>query len=493
MLKQISTVWKLSAGLVLVLAAALASLEYLHYLEAGGGTYRLGRVLLLVVVAGGAGSGLTWLIVETFVKRPARDLVDGMNRLAEKELEFRLAEDDRAEFGSIAASFNDMASMLSASLTELRKNQDYVRSIMESSADIIITVNPAGLIQTINAGAQNTLGYERSEVVGKPIDMLFADPRERTVAIEKLKYTDSVVSYQTQFLTRNGEARDVLLSLSRLRNAAGAIIGTVGIAKDVTEEKRLQAKLVQSQRFAAIGEVFTGIQHSMKNMLNACTGGAYMVRTGLAKDNHKMLVEGWAMVQEGITRMTDMSKDMLKYVSEWKPRSGRINLTEPLSDVYNVIKQTAKDKGVGFRMELAPDLPEIAGDSKMLHTAIMDIASNALDACLWKLYDDTEVPEVVMRTRLAEDGTEAIIEISDNGCGMTEDVKANIFTPFFSTKSKAGTGLGLAITSRIIGVHGGHIDVESQPNRGATFRIRLAVDGTTKDKEAPDGQEGTGS
>ncbi len=493
MVKQISTVWKLGAALVVVLVLAVASLEYLHSLDTAPGAYQFGRMLSVVLIAGGVGCGLVWLIVRVFVKRPIQDLVDGMNRLAEKEFEFRLEEDDDSEFGAIAESFNDMASMLSASLTELRKNLDYVRSILDSSADIIITVNPSGLIQTINSGAEKALGYGRREVVGQPIDILFVDPRERTVAIDKLKYTDSVVNYETRFHTRTGEVRDVLLTLSRLRNAAGAVIGTIGISKDITEEKRLQAKLIQSQRFAAIGEVFTGIQHSMKNMLNACTGGAYMVRTGLAKDNRKMLEDGWEMVQEGIMRMTDMSQNMLKYVKEWKPKSGRIDLAEPLSDVYNVIKQTAKDKGVGFRLDVAADLPEVVGDARMLHTAVMDIASNALDACLWKVYDETEVPEVVMRAYLEDGGHEAVIEIKDNGCGMTEEVKANIFTPFFSTKSKAGTGLGLAITSRIIGVHGGQIEVESQPNQGATFRIKLAVDGTTTNKEGLDGQESTGS
>ncbi len=493
MLKQISTFWKLSAAAVIVLALALVSLEVLHSSDTPTGSLGVWKVLVVLLIASGVTCGLIWLILKVSVRRPIEDLVDGMNRLAEKEYEYRLEEDDSAEFGAIAESFNDMASMLSASLTELRKNQDYVRSILDSSGDIIITVNPSGLIQTINSGAEYALGYERQSVIGKPIDILFADPRERTAAIDKLKYTDSVVNYETRFHTRTGDVRDVLLTLSRLRNSAGAVIGTIGISKDITEEKRLQEKLILSQRFAAIGEVFTGIQHSMKNMLNACTGGAYMVRTGLAKDNRTMLEEGWGMVQEGITKMTGMSKDMLQFVKEWKPKSGRVDLAAPLSDIYGVIKQTAKDKGVAFRLDLAPDLPEVVGDPEMLHTAVMDIASNALDACLWKVYGESEAPEVVMKTYLGNGGREAVIEIRDNGCGMTAEVKKNIFTPFFSTKSKAGTGLGLAITSRIIGVHGGQIDVESQPDQGATFRIRLAVDGTNIDKEYPDGQESTSS
>jgi signal transduction histidine kinase len=249
---------------------------------------------------------------------------------------------------------------------------------------------------------------------------------------------------------------------------------------------------MQSERFIAIGQVFTGIQHSMKNMLNACKGGAYMVRTGLKMDDQKMLEEGWAIVEEGITRMTDMSMDMLKYVKEWKPKFDSVDLGQVLAGIDRVFKQTAKDRGVKFRLEEPSQPISVSCDSRMIHSALMDIVSNALDACLWKDYDEDESPYINVRARVAEDGKNAVIEIEDNGCGMTEEVISNIFTPFFSTKSKAGTGLGLSITARMIDVHGGKIDVESQPDQGATFRIMLPVKGISKLKEKIDGEKSFG-
>jgi signal transduction histidine kinase len=231
----------------------------------------------------------------------------------------------------------------------------------------------------------------------------------------------------------------------------------------------------------------------MKNMLNACKGGAYMVKTGLATDNRKMLTEGWDMVHEGICRLTDMSTDMLKYVKEWIPRSERIDLTDTLQDIYRVVRQTAADKGVRLQLDVSAGLPAILCDIKMIHSAMMDIVSNAVDACLWKDYRDSEIPQIFMRARVPDGGRKLVIEVEDNGIGMTDDVKANIFTPFFSTKSKAGTGLGLSLVSRMIGVHGGKIDVESEPDRGTTFRIALPIDGPEADKEHMDGQEDPGS
>jgi PAS domain S-box-containing protein len=387
-----------------------------------------------------------------------------------------------------------MASMLSAFLVELNKTRDYLQSVLESSADIIITVNPSGNIQTINAGAEKVLGYNRLEVIGKHVEMFFADPKDRDLAIAQLEYSDDVVNYETRFITKAGEARDVLLTISRLRNPTGEIIGTIGISKDITQEKRLQNQLIQSQRLAAIGEVFTGIQHSMKNMLNACKGGSYMVRTGLAKDNRKMLEEGWEIVQEGIARMTDMSTDMLKYVKEWRPRFEKVDPAQTLSEIYRVIKQTAKNRGVEIRLNLPRELPSLKCDARMIYSAVMDIVSNAIDACLWKDYSDVkETPEIIIGARENSEKQELIIEIKDNGCGMTEEVKKNIFTPFFSTKSKAGTGLGLSITSRMIDVHDGRIDVESESDKGTVFHIALPLDTTSKGEENIDGEKSSDS
>jgi len=468
MLKRLQNFWMICVALNVVLLLILFSILYFYKMQ------NLFITICLVLIFVTISFIINWRVSNHYIGKPFIKLLYGMNKLADKDTNFRLEEEDEDDIDSPAYSFNEMASMLSSSLTELEKSRDYLRGILESSADIIITINPAGTIRTINMGVTNVLGYRRRDVIGKPIDILLADPNDKQIAAERLKLSDNVVNYETKFLTKDGKLRNILLTLTQLRNSSGDVIGTICFSKDITKEKRLQKKLMQSERFAAIGEVFTGLQHSMKNMLNACKGGSYMVRTGLAKDNRVMLEEGWEMVQEGINRLTDMSSDMLRYVKEWKPRSEIVNVSDMLSDIYGVIKQTAQDKGVKFSLENTVDLPNVNGDTKMIHSAVMDIVSNALDACLWKDYDNNEQPAVKMKAySVGQDNL--VIEIQDNGCGMTDDIKRNIFHPFFSTKSKAGTGLGLAITSRMINSHNGKIDVESQLNVGTTFKIVLPL------------------
>ena len=488
MLKRIPIFWRLSFAFFAIILLVLA----LCSLFDRCGEALLGEIQFIIItifVSLILSCGASWVIVRSLIKQPIQKLARSMNRLTEDDSDVYLGEDEKDEFSLLISSFNEMASKLAKSQKELRNNKDFLEGILESTADIIITVNPDGKILTVNSGAEKTLGYSRTEVISKPIEMFFANPRDRQHALAQLEILDNVVNFKTKFVKKDGQIRDVLLTISRLRNRAGEIIATIGISKDITREKQLQTQLIQSQRFAAIGQVFTGLQHSMKNMLNACKGGAYMIRLGLRKDDRKMFEEGWEITSEGIDRLTDMSLDMLKYVKEWKPNLKRVDLSKTLSEIHRLIEKTAKDRGVNCKIRLLPDLPGVECDARMIHTAVMDITSNALDACDWKDYPENESPEVIIGAFADEYDQEFVIEIEDNGCGMTEEVKANIFTPFFSTKSKIGTGLGLSITSRMIEIHDGRINVESVPDIGTRFRIVLPINCLNGIKEKTNGEK----
>lgn len=430
--------------------------------------------VLIAVVLGTLG---TWLMVGRILDRPINNMIKGMRKIAGGDLGFRFSVRRKDEFSTVGDSFNEMTARLQSLLTELQETKDYLEGIVESSADIIITVDPDGLIRTFNSGAESVLDYERSEVIGKRIEMLFADPQQRDQAIERLKRSDHVINFETRFLTRDGEARDVLMTLSRLRNPEGESIGTFGISKDLTSEKKLQRQLIQSERFSAIGQSFTGLQHTMKNMLNALKGGSYLVKTGIKKDDQEMLADGWGMVEEGITSITELSKDMLKYIKHWEPTLDWIAVGDIIEKIDSVVHQTAADQGVAFSTLILPELPDVFCDSGLIHSAIMDIVSNALDACASKEYEEGETPQIVLSTTHYELSEKLAIEIRDNGTGMDESVKKSIFTPFFSTKKNRGTGLGMALTARIVSLHGGIVEVVSEPGRGSAFHIMLPVAG----------------
>ncbi|MBU0743347.1 PAS domain S-box protein [bacterium] len=433
------------------------------------GLLALAAVLGMVLGIGGLLIAFRRLLVA-----PLRSLVDGIGALGAGHLDYRFDSRRDDEIGLVQESFNSMATKLQAHQTELRRTLKYLEGIVENSADLIITVNPAGQIETFNRGAEQALGFRRDEVIGLPMETLFADPQERAKAISRLAGQGYVANIETRFKTSDGAERHVLLTLSRLRDQEGRAIGTLGISKDVTTERELQQQLFESEQAVAIGRAVTAIQHAIKNMLNTLRGGLYIVQVGLKRDRRDRIREGCEMIEDGFQRISDLSRKMLKYARNWQIETEPTDLNAMVNETAGAIRQVAAENGVALRVELDPDLPTIHCDPGLIHMTFMDLLTNALDACDMKEYKEGETPEIVCRTACGQ-GCQVLVEIQDNGVGMTEEVRKNVLTPFFSTKKKWGTGLGLALTSRIIRLHAGEIIILSKPDRGALFRVILPL------------------
>lgn len=428
--------------------------------------------------------GTLLILFRWFLAKPLRRLIAGVDTLAAGDLGFRFPARRSDEIGLVEDSFNDLAAQIQSHQIELSRAFEYLEGIVEHTADIVVTVNNRGFIQTFNRGAERALGYGRHEIIGKRIEMMFDDPQERDEAIARLQEQENVPNWATRLKTKDGQIRHVLLSLSRLRNRSGEVIGTLGISKDVTKEKDLQQKLIQSEQAAAIGRAITAIQHAVKNMLNTLRGGLYVVKVGHKKGQEERIVEGCEMIEEGLDRISDLSLNMLKYAREWKIEPEPVDLAEMVGKIVVAVNQTAKERGVTLRTDVDDSLPAVPCDPRLIHMCLMDLVSNALDACELRDYDEDEAPEIVIRAYRTEDGNGVVVEVQDNGAGMTQEVIDNVFTPFFSTKQKWGTGLGLALTARVIDLHNGRIAVESEPEKGALFRVTLPLDGQGENEGA---------
>ena len=436
-------------------------------------------LVMSAIVALLLATGTMLFMIRGFLANPLRRLVAGIGTFAEGNLDFRFKEEREDEIGVVKDSFNNMAGRLQSQQKELRKAAEYLEGIVENTADMVITVNRAGTIQTFNRGAEEALGYPREEVIGTRIEALFADPQEREKALVRLQTRDNVSNWRTRFKTKDGEIRHVLLTLSRLKDRKGHIIGTLGISKDITVEMDLQKKLIQSEQAAALGRAVTAIQHAIKNMLNTLKGGLYIVQVGQRKQNEGQIVEGCEMIDEGIERIRDLSMQMLKYAREWKVERETVDITRILDNITMAAGTDGEtgEKKIDVYTNYESGPREIMCDPRLIHMGLMDIVTNAVDACELREYPADERPEITIRLYRLPDDENAVIEIRDNGIGMPPEVVANVFTPFFSTKKKTGTGLGLALTKRIIDLHNGEIVVESEPEKGALFRITLPIDG----------------
>ncbi|MBF0472494.1 MAG: GAF domain-containing sensor histidine kinase [Nitrospirae bacterium] len=236
---------------------------------------------------------------------------------------------------------------------------------------------------------------------------------------------------------------------------------------------QLHQEALKREKLAAVGEAVTGIAHCVKNMLNGLQGGMYMVKSELKKAGHDINSSSFEMFSQSIKRLSDLVQDMLTYSKERKPEYEKTNINSLVKSIVDLMQTKAREKKINLRMNAYDNIDDIMIDSKGIYRAVLNLVSNAIDAC-----NEVENAEVNVVTQL--DGKEVIISIIDQGCGMDELTLASIFKAFFSTKGSKGTGLGLSVTQKIISENGGRIEVSSILGKGSTFKVLLPTEVNNK-------------
>ncbi len=377
--------------------------------------------------------------------------------------------DDQGNMISFAVMARDMTEEVMLQ-KEVRMHKEYLENILEHSSDMIITTNRQGFIVTINPAGEHMLGYRREEILGVDIAKLWKAPEARKKLMAEVKARGAINNYPTTLTAKNGDAIEVRLSLSKLKNRVGKVLGTVGISRDVTEENRLRKQLMDQERLAAVGETVAGVTHCIKNVLNGLKGGSYMLNVGLKRKDSDLVEEGWENVQKGIEKIHTLSLDMLSYC---KNREPVLILTDPMKfalETTDLISKSADQEGISIfcRGEKGS---RIAFDSEAMGRALLNLITNSVDACREKSYAKGERPKIEVLVKQNKESLQFIV--TDNGIGMSEEVRKKLFSRFFSTKGGRGTGLGLCVAQKIIEEHGGNIEVQSSPGRGSIFTISL--------------------
>ncbi len=237
----------------------------------------------------------------------------------------------------------------------------------------------------------------------------------------------------------------------------------------LVEEK--SRKLIEAERLAAVGQTVAGIAHAIKNISGGLVGGAFVVNKGFELKNEKYLRQGWDMVKGNVDRIKNMAMDLLNYAKEREPVYELCDPNKPIKEIFDLILPRAREYRITLQMELDESLPNVWFDLEGLHRCLLNLITNAIDACTYMSFDEKRA-EIILRS-LKPEGWAVEYQVEDNGCGMDEKIKNQIFKSFFSTKGSRGTGLGLMITKKIINEHGGIIGTESEKGRGTKFFIRL--------------------
>jgi signal transduction histidine kinase/pSer/pThr/pTyr-binding forkhead associated (FHA) protein len=234
------------------------------------------------------------------------------------------------------------------------------------------------------------------------------------------------------------------------------------------EDTSYYGAMLQAERLAAVGQTIATLSHHIKNILQGIRGGSYLIEEGLKVGENDVVRRGWRIVDKNQERISALVMDMLTYSKDREPDLQRADLNETIADVVELMTTRAQEAGVQLQFSPSADVPLLMFDADLMHRAILNIVTNAIDAC-----EKRDAARVALRIdyHKAEKTTDIIIE--DNGEGIpTEDLQ-RIFSVFESKKGSRGTGLGLPVSQKILQEHGGSIRVESTLGTGSKFILAL--------------------
>jgi two-component system NtrC family sensor kinase len=248
------------------------------------------------------------------------------------------------------------------------------------------------------------------------------------------------------------------------------------VGRRETEESQatLQAQLRHADRLATIGQLAAGVAHELNEPLGSILGFAQLMQK--APDLPQAAAKDLEKIVKASLHAREVIHKLLVFSRQKPPVKVRVNLNRVVSDGLYFLESRCARAGITLCPVLAPDLPEIPADASQLHQVVVNLVVNSIQA----------MPDGGTLTIETHTGTDWVsLSVQDTGAGMTNEVREKMFTPFFTTKDvDQGTGLGLAVVHGIVTSHGGSVHVESAPEKGARFEIRLPRNGHRQDETA---------
>ncbi|MCX7966400.1 MAG: PAS domain S-box protein, partial [Syntrophorhabdaceae bacterium] len=360
---------------------------------------------------------------------------------------------------------------------DLRASEERYRTVIESSNDAIVIVKD-GRHVFVNKRFYELTGYSEEEVIGNPIDFwIHPDDREKvfSIAVKRQDGQDIPSRYEFRGIHKDGSIIHIEVSASKivLHNETMAL----AFLRDVTDLKRTEAQLIQSQKMEAIGRLAGGIAHDFNNMLTVILGHTQLAL--LTLDPSNPLYQRFVDIQKAAQRSAELTKNLLAFARKQTVVPRVLNINHQIEEMLKMIGRL-----IGENIELIwlpdPHLWNVKIDPSQLNQVIINIIINAKDAIdhIGTITIETKnviIDETYCKTHLGFiPGEYAMLAISDNGIGMDKETLEHIFEPFFTTKTPdKGSGLGLSTVYGIVKQNNGFINVYSEPKKGSTFKIYL--------------------
>jgi PAS domain S-box-containing protein len=333
----------------------------------------------------------------------------------------------------------------------------HLAAIVESSADAIASKDLNGIVTSWNRAAERILGYAADEMIGKPITTIIPSELlgEEPQILDKIGRGERIEHYETIRMHKKGDRLNVSLTISPVRNREGKIVGAAKILRDVTEQKKLLEALHTSERLASVGRLAATIAHEINNPLESVTNLIYLSKGH--PEAPREVRQYLETADEELRRAAHIAQQTLGFQRATSDVSW-IEVAAVVGTIVAIYGRRFSHKNVHIEPQIQSGLKIFTwvGEFKQI---LSNLIGNALDA-------SDEGGTLIIRAHVATHGRAgtpgARISIADNGSGISDENKAKIFAPFFTTKEHVGTGLGLWITKSLIEKRGGTMQVRSR-------------------------------
>jgi PAS domain S-box-containing protein len=351
---------------------------------------------------------------------------------------------------------------------EVRQVERHLASVIESASDVIISTDSCGRILSLNPAGEKATGYKLEEIKRHCCHELFAPEHQIAVkeTFENCENLEQMKQTEWNLVTQDGWRIPVSWVCSKMKNETGKVEGIVAVGRDLTERRKLEAQILQSQKMAALGVMAGGIAHEIRNPLAVSSSAAqFLMDPNITPE---FLKECADKIHTGIRRASSIIENLLRFARPAEPKDIEpVDLIAVIKDTLMLVADEARFQQVNVVLRI-PESPMMAlGNACLLQQMVMNLVLNSCKA----------MPKGgVLEILLERNGDEALLRIRDTGCGIPENQLDNIFDPFHTTSQVGeGTGLGLCLCYSIVKQHFGAIEVQSAEGEGTTVAVRLPV------------------
>ena len=425
------------------------------------------------------------LLLAQLVSRPMKRLTGRARSLQRGDFDSPVPVEGPSEVRMFAQTFQAMALSLKTSRAALEEYSEQTRNILESISDGFAAFDRQWRCTYVNDKATELSRISRYEILGRNVWDLFPGSASTSLYAELHRAMEEGVFVHF-------EERYVPFDLWFEIDAYPTKDGLAIFGRDVTERRRFNDRLQQTQKLESLGVLAGGIAHDFNNLLTGIMGNASIVLDDLPPETP--VRENLEAVMKASERAAALTRQLLAYAGKGRFVIEPLNLSELAGEITSLL-QTSIPRTVELRLQLQDDLPSIEGDAAQIQQLVMNLVINAAEAVeegqtetVWIITRLEQISQAYINQMIAPNGTVpgtyVTLEVRDAGCGMDAATLQRIFDPFFTTKF-TGRGLGLAAVMGMVRGHKGALHVESTPGKGSSFKVLFPVIGGPASSIAP--------